>query len=75
MLLGDVDGGALAHHDADRKEHRGEHGEQHHQTMAYQSVELLSGHGHHTEQEQHIRRHTAQRGPVLNMVSNPTDWA
>ena len=56
MLLGDVHGGALAHHDADRKEHRGEHGEQHHQTMAYQSVELLSGHGHHTEQEQHIRR-------------------
>ena len=64
MLLGDVHGGALAHHDADRQEHRGEHGEQHHQTMAYQSVELLSGHGHHIEQEQHIRRRDAQRGPV-----------
>jgi hypothetical protein len=54
VLLRDIHGGALAHHDADRKEHRGEHGEQHRQTMAYQSVQLLSGHSHHTEQEQHI---------------------
>ncbi len=55
MLLGHVHRGALAHHDADREEHRGEHGQQHRQTMAYQSVQLLSGHSHHTEQEQHIR--------------------
>jgi hypothetical protein len=53
--LRDIHGGALTHHDADRKEHRSEHGQQHRQTMAYQSVQLLSGHSHHTEQEQHIR--------------------
>jgi hypothetical protein len=63
----------LAHHDADREEHRGEHGQQHDETMAYQSVELLSGHGHHTEQEQHIRRHSARRRPGLRMVSKGFD--
>ena len=54
MFLRNVDGGALPNHNADCEEHRSEHGQEHHQTMAYHCVRFLSDHGQHTEQGQHI---------------------
>jgi hypothetical protein len=74
VLLGDIHGGSLTHHDADRQEDGGEQGEQHHQTMAYQSVQLPSGHGQHTAQGQHTYRappSPARSQGRVDMVSDP----